>query len=95
MMMLMMIFPSKLNRSLSLYSPLLSIVKTPSDIEQSLLSFLLVALRLIVRVRAAVHVEVVGIASERSARVEDFLIVLSRSLLICRLVEHLADHGSE
>jgi hypothetical protein len=65
----------------------------------SLLSLLLVALRLVIRVLAAVHVEVVGIASERSARVEGFFTFLStifsRSLLFCRLVEHLADHGAE
>ncbi len=43
----------------------------------SLLSLLPVALRLVIRVLAAVHVEVVGIASERTARVERFFTFLS------------------
>ena len=47
----------------------------------SLLSLLLVALRLVIRVFAAVYVEVVGIASERSARVEGFFTFLSAGSL--------------
>ena len=64
----------------------------------SLLSLFLVVLRLTIRVLAAVHVEVVWIASERSARIEGFftfLFIFSRSLLFCRLVEHFTDHSSE
>ena len=62
---------------------------------QSLLSLLLVALWQIIGVRAAVHVEVVRIASQWSPAIFSFLNLLVRSLLISRLVKHFTDHSSE
>ena len=60
-----------------------------------LASLLLVFLWLILRVLAAVHVEVVWIASQWSVAIFSFLHLLVRSLLIHRLAKHFTNDDLE